>query len=140
MPGEIGNVGASVRARLQNLSRETGQSFELILTRYVLVRLLYRLSMSAFSGRFVLKGGMLLTRWLEGPHRAIRHLDLLGFGDPSPDATVAAFKEMLAVDAEVIDCPCMLELPTPRLRAYAREAVIAENFHPWWRWVTRPAG
>jgi hypothetical protein len=30
MPKEIKNVGASVRARLQNLSRETGQSFELI--------------------------------------------------------------------------------------------------------------
>ena len=38
---EIRNVGASVRARLQNLSRETGQSFELILTRYALERLLY---------------------------------------------------------------------------------------------------
>ena len=36
MPREIRNVGASVRARLQNLSREMGQSFELILTRYAL--------------------------------------------------------------------------------------------------------
>ena len=60
MPREIRNVGASVRARLQNLSRETGQSFELILTRYALERLLYRLSTSAFSDRFVLKGAMLL--------------------------------------------------------------------------------
>lgn len=38
MHREIRNVGASVRARLQNLSRETGQSFELILTRYALER------------------------------------------------------------------------------------------------------
>lgn len=45
MPRGIRNVGASVRARLQNLSRETGQSFELILTRYALERLLYRLSL-----------------------------------------------------------------------------------------------
>lgn len=44
MPREISNVGTSVRARLQNLSRKTGQSFELILTRYALERLLYRLS------------------------------------------------------------------------------------------------
>ena len=49
MPKEIRNIGASVRARLQNLSRETGQSFELILTRYVLERLLYRLSTSAYA-------------------------------------------------------------------------------------------
>jgi hypothetical protein len=39
MPKEIRNIGASVRACLQNLSRETGQSFELILIRYALERL-----------------------------------------------------------------------------------------------------
>ncbi len=182
MPREIRNVGASVRARLQNLSRETGQSFELILTRYALERLLYRLSTSAFSDRFVLKGAMLLTSWFEDPHRATRDLDLLGFGDPDPDAMIAVFREILAADvadgvefnsnalrvdqireeleygglrlrttasisgariavtvdvgfgdalepgAEVIDYPCMLDLPAPRLRAYARETVIAEKF------------
>ncbi len=100
MPREIRNVGASVRARLQNLSRETGQSFELILTRYALERLLYRLSTSQFSDRFVLKGAMLLTSWFADPHRATRDLDLLGFGDPSPEAMVAAFKEILAIDVE----------------------------------------
>ena len=100
MPKEIRNVGASVRARLQNLSRETGQSFELILTRYALERLLYRLSTSVYADRFVLKGAMLLTSWFTDPHRATRDLDLLGFGDPSPDAMVAAFKEILATDVE----------------------------------------
>ena len=64
----IRNIGASVRARLQNLSRETGQSFDLILTRYTLERLLYRLSTSAYAERFVLKGAMLLTSWFEDPH------------------------------------------------------------------------
>mgnify|MGYP005855731233 CR=1 FL=1 len=182
MPREISNVGASVRARLQNLARETGQSFELILTRYALERLLYRLSTSAFSDRFVLKGAMLLTSWFSDPRRATRDLDLLWFGDPSPDTMVAAFKEILALDVEdgvdfdsdavrvdqireeieygglrlrttasisgariavtvdvafgdavepgteLIDYPCMLDLPVPRLRAYARETVIAEKF------------
>lgn len=41
-----GNVAASVRARLLNRARETGQDFNLILTRYALERLLYRLSIS----------------------------------------------------------------------------------------------
>ena len=98
MPKEIRNIGASVRARLQNLSRETGQSFELILTRYALERLLYRLSTSAFSEQFVLKGAMLLTRWFEHPHRATRDLDLLGFGDPNPDALITVFREILAAN------------------------------------------
>ena len=83
MAKAIRNIGASVRARLQNLSRATGQSFDLILTRYALERLLYRLSTSAYAERFVLKGAMLLTSWFEDPHRATRDLDLLGFGDPS---------------------------------------------------------
>jgi hypothetical protein len=43
---------------------------------------------------------MLLTSWFTDPHRATRDLDLLGFGDPSPDAVVAAFKEILAIDVE----------------------------------------
>jgi predicted nucleotidyltransferase component of viral defense system len=182
MPKGIRNIGASVRARLQNLSRETGQSFELILTRYALERLLYRLSTSAYADRFVLKGAMLLMSWFADPYRATRDLDLLGFGDPSPSAMVAAFKEILATDAvdgvafdldalrvdqireeleygglrlrttasisgariavtvdvgfgdalepgvEVIDYPCILDLPAPRLNAYARETVMAEKF------------
>ena len=182
MAKAIRNIGASVRARLQNLSRATGQSFDLILTRYALERLLYRISTSAYAERFVLKGAMLLTSWFEDPHRATRDLDLLGFGDPSQDAMLAAFREILAVvvddgvefdlhalrvnqireeleygglrlrttasisgariavmvdvgfgDAlepgvEVIDYPSLLDFPRPRLRAYARETVIAEKF------------
>jgi hypothetical protein len=125
---------------------------------------------------------MLLTSWFEDPHRATRDLDLLGFGDPNPDAMIAAFREILSADvadgvefdldalradqireeleygglrlrttasisgarvavtvdvafgdalepgAEVIDYPSMLDLPTLRLKAYARETVIAEKF------------
>jgi len=97
MAKHVSNIGASVRAQLQNLSRETGQSFELILTRYALERLLYRLSTSNHDDRFVLKGAMLLTCWFEDPHRATRDIDLLGFGDPSPEAMLAVFQEVLGV-------------------------------------------
>lgn len=129
MPKEIKNVGASVRARLQNLSRETGQTFELVLTRYALERLLYRLGTSVHVDRFVLKGAMLLTSWFMDPHRATRDLDLLGCGDPSPDAMVdVSFGDALEPGVEVIDYPCMLDLPAPRLGAYARETVIGEKF------------
>lgn len=40
----IRNIGASVRARLQNIARERNQTFQQVLTHYVLERLLYRLS------------------------------------------------------------------------------------------------
>ena len=38
------------------------------------------------------------------------------------------FGDALEPGAEVIDYPAMLDLPAPRLRAYARETVIAEKF------------
>jgi hypothetical protein len=61
MPERIRNIGASVRQRLLNLARTRGQPLELLLTRFALERLLYRLSLSAHCERFVLKGAMLLA-------------------------------------------------------------------------------
>jgi len=176
------NIGASVRARLLNLAKERNQPFDLLLTRYVLERLLYRLSLSQQRERFVLKGAMLLTTWFDNPLRPTRDLDLLGFGDAKPDNIIAAFKEICAIDAKdavtfdldsitvdniredqeyggvrmkmfanidgarvrvVVDVgfgdavepgltdaeiPVLLDFPAPKLRAYARETVIAEKF------------
>jgi len=182
MAKEIRNLGASVRARLLRLSKENGQSFDLVLTRFALERLLFRLSQSPDADRFVLKGAMLMMSWFDDPHRGTRDLDLLGFGDPSEDAMLATFRDILSLEvedgvvfnpdtlrvdrireeldygglriramasvggarinltidigfgdalepgAEVVDYPVMLDLPAPRLRAYARETVIAEKF------------
>ena len=59
------NVAASVRARLLNRARETGQDFNLILIRYALERLLYRLSISAYADQFLLKGALLFDLWFD---------------------------------------------------------------------------
>lgn len=98
MAKEIKNIGASVRARLLNLSKANGQSFDVVLTRFSLERLLFRLSRSRHTDRFVLKGAMLMMHWFDDPHRATRDLHLLSFGDPSPDAMLATFQEILALD------------------------------------------
>lgn len=50
------NVAASVRARLLNRARETRQDFNLVLTRYALERLPYRLSISTHADQFALNG------------------------------------------------------------------------------------
>jgi hypothetical protein len=73
-------------------------SFELALTRFALERLLFRLGQSRYADRFVLKGAMLLMSWFEDPYRGTRDLDLLGFGDPSPEAMLATFREILGQD------------------------------------------
>ena len=94
------NLGASVRARLLNLSKERNQPFELLLTRYTLERLLYRLSKSAHREKFVLKGAMLMRHWFDDPHRPTRDLDLLGFGDSDPELTLKIFHEVCAIKAD----------------------------------------
>lgn len=86
-----GNLAASVHQRLLNLSKSQGRDHNLVLRRYVLERLLYRLSTSAYADSFVLKGAMLFTIWDSARHRPTRDLDLLGFGDGSPDALKTVF-------------------------------------------------
>lgn len=53
------NVGASVRARLLNHAKSQKLDFNLVLTRYGIERLIYRISLSRFSSQFVLKGALL---------------------------------------------------------------------------------
>lgn len=96
MARKVKDLGASVRAQLLTLAKAKGQSFDLILTRFALERLLFRLSRSAQADRFVLKGAMLMSIWFEEPHRATRDLDLLGFGDPSEEAMLVTFREILS--------------------------------------------
>lgn len=92
------DTGASVRARLLNLSRERAQPFELLLTRYASSRSSYRLSVSTHRDRFVLKGALLITTWFDNPHRPTRDLDLLGFGESSAESIVAAFRDVCSIE------------------------------------------
>ena len=94
------NIGASMRARLLNLARQRGQPFQVLLTRFVLERLLYRLSLTPHGDRFVLKGAMLLTSWFADPLRPTQDLDLLGFGDSDADEMLAVFREVCSVQAD----------------------------------------
>src|SRR5271167_1409790 len=106
----VKNIGASIRARLLNLAKERNQPFDLLLTRYTLERLLYRLSLSRYRDRFVLKGAMLLASAMDDPHRPTRDLDLLGFGDPDPNGMIEAFRQICSIhadDAVVFDLPSL---------------------------------
>lgn len=91
---------ASVRQRLMNFSRECGEEFQLVLTRYGLERLLYRLAQSPHAGQFVLKGAALFQLWTGQTHRATRDLDLLGQGDPSPNRLRQVFQEVCSLTVD----------------------------------------
>lgn len=181
MKRDASAIGASVRARLGALAREKGINLELLLVRYTLERLLYRLGQSKYRHRFVLKGAMLQTVWLEDPFRPTRDLDLLAHGNSEPESVRTTFREILAIesddgvvfdldalsvepirleaeygglrlettarlagarikvqidlgfgdavtpDATEIDYPVLLDSPVPRIRAYPKEAVVAEK-------------
>jgi predicted nucleotidyltransferase component of viral defense system len=86
MPREPRNIGASVRARLLDRARAERSDFQILLTRYALERLLYRLSVSEHRDRFILKGAMLFVTWVADPFRPTRDLDLLGHGDNDVEA------------------------------------------------------
>jgi hypothetical protein len=77
------NIAASVHDRLLIRARETRDDLQLVLMRYGLERLLYRLSESEYTGEFVVKGAMLFLVWTGGPHRATKDLDLLALKSAS---------------------------------------------------------
>lgn len=94
------NSPASVRARLLDLSRKRGESFQLVLAQYANERLLYRLGKSAHNDSFVLKGAMLFVAWQGHLHRPTRDLDLLGYGSSEPGDIAAAFRQICELDAD----------------------------------------
>ncbi len=51
------NVAASVKQRLLNRARAQKEDFNLLLTKYALERVLYRISQSPHKDALVLKGG-----------------------------------------------------------------------------------
>lgn len=97
---ERDRLAASVRQRLLNTSRDAGEAFHLVLVRYASERLLYRLSRSRHADEFVLKGAMLLAAWVGRPHRPTRDVDLLGFGEPSPERLARVFGDVVAERVE----------------------------------------
>ena len=88
------NMAASVRRRLMNIARQQNEPFDLVLIRYGLERLLYRLSQTPHHDRFVLKGAMLFQIWSGKIHRPTRDLDLLAQGPPSPTEFEQIFRDV----------------------------------------------
>lgn len=94
------NLAASVRQRLLTVSQRRREPFDLILARYGVERLLYRLSQSTHADKFLLKGAMLFLVWTDAMHRPTRDVDLLGFGAADVDELKALFVELCGLSVE----------------------------------------
>lgn len=91
------NVAASIRQRLLNLAQESGQDFQRVLDRFVLERVLYRLSRSGHRSAFVLKGASLYHLQGGQTPRPTRDLDLMAWGEASIPDLEAIFREICAI-------------------------------------------
>lgn len=184
MTKNVTNFAASVHARLLAVNHERNAEFHRTLQRYVAERFLYRLGLSKYRDRFVLKGAMLFVLWDEVTARPTKDLDLAGYVANDADAITRAFREIASIPSprdgldfaldtlEVtpirdaaeyhgfrmnldvllgravipfqvdvgfgdvivpapseVRYPVLLDGEPPDVRAYPREAVVAEKFH-----------
>jgi predicted nucleotidyltransferase component of viral defense system len=90
-----GRVYLDLRRKARTEARATDE----LLVLYVLERFLYRLSISPYRDRFVLKGGMLLAAFDE--RRPTRDVDLLGLAVTNDAETVTALvAEITAIEVD----------------------------------------
>lgn len=75
---KIKNLEASIRIRLLNLSRESGENYNAVLLRFFQERFLARLGASPYGQHFVLKGGLLLLSRQTSVFRPTMDIDMLG--------------------------------------------------------------
>ena len=148
MPRELRNIGASVRARLLDRARAERSDFQILLTRYALERLLYRLSVSPHRDRFILKGAMLFVTWVADPFRPTRDLDLLGHGDNDAESIAETFRAIcaqpVADDGVTFDVAALMAAPIREEVEYGgvrvrTTAIIAGGAHsdPGRHWLRR---
>ena len=94
MRKSVTNVAASVRQRLLDLARDRNEDFGLLLTKYALERLLFRIGQSEHRMTFILKGALLFELWTAQAHRPTRDADFLSIGSGDPRRFEAIFKEI----------------------------------------------
>lgn len=65
-----------LKAKIKNISKETGISAQLVLQNYMLERLLERISLSEYKENFILKGGFLIASIVGLNTRATMDMDI----------------------------------------------------------------
>jgi len=107
------SLPASVPQKLANLARERNVDFGLILVKYGLERILFRLSRSRHRDDLILKGAPLFELWTERRCRPTRDADSFGRGDNAPERFTRIFREL-----------CVLEVDDEGLRFDAETVIV----------------
>ncbi len=126
------NLTASVRQRLLNITRETGDDPNLVWTRYATERLLYRLSVSEYAGDFILKGAMLFLVWTGKSYRPTVDMDLLGRGEGSIERLAEVFQNIcnndVVPDGLVFEADTVFVSPIREAQEYQGHRVTLTGF------------
>jgi len=93
-------LAQSIKQRLMNRAKERGEDFNVLLTRYAIERLLYRLTQTPHASRFTLKGALLFAIWMDQPHRPTIDVDLLETGSSTADEMQTIFQQICVADVE----------------------------------------
>lgn len=88
---------ASARERLLQHAKQQRLDFQRVLTLYGIERLLARLCRTPDARDYTLKGAMLFATWDGFAMRPTKDVDLLGHGDPHPEAIRALFAQACEV-------------------------------------------
>ena len=102
-PGKKLNAGHSIFERLLNYAKEHRQDFNLLLFRYGIERLLYRLSISPHADKFILKGASLFLVWFGQNYRVTKDADLLCSGPADVEHIAVVFRELCQVVSDDVD-------------------------------------
>ena len=98
MKKEIKNIAVSVRNRLLNIADESNRDYNALLRRYFQERFLFRLSISPYKSKLILKGALLLMANDISKFRPTKDIDFLGISISSElDECKDIIKEIAAV-------------------------------------------
>jgi diguanylate cyclase (GGDEF)-like protein len=94
------NASIGVSTYPANLARKRNVDFGLILVKYGLERILFRLSRSRHRDVFILKGALLFELWTEQRYRPTRDADFLARGDNAPERFAHIFRELCVLEVD----------------------------------------
>lgn len=100
MTHKIRNMAVSVKDRLRNQAHAISANHQDLVVQHILERVLYRMSVSPYADRFVLKGAMLFPAWTDSYIRPTRDLDLCTAEGGPPSSLAKEFQEILTASVE----------------------------------------
>ncbi len=116
MKKEIKDPVASLTDRLRARARSAGSPFQEVLEYYAIAEFLYRLSISTYCDKFVLKGGLAFLGWGVPLRRPTNDIDLQAYTDNSPANILTIVRALCSqpVDASLIifDAATVRAVPT----------------------------